>query len=383
MSRGPEEWLRWQPLWDAYFVVVAVATAAGVTIDRDAAYPHRVIAVAVLVTLTTAHLGYGRRLIRHARGTRRALLYQVTVVVLFATAVISVPRSAFLVFALCAPAFMTAGPIAGAVIVLALHLVCLWATAPDTLLGAAGIIAASLSVVLGIWISQVIRQSTERGELIAELEATRAELARVSYEAGRAAEREQVADAVHDTIAQGLSSTIMLLQAALGALDDDPVRAHRHLELAAGTARDNLADARALITARPLPEATAGSLSDALVREVDRLRELTGIDATLHVEGDTGPAGRAVDVELLRLAQEALTNVRKHAAARRVTVLLAHDPGRIRLEVNDDGRGFAADTTPAGHGLPLMRRRLREAGGTLHIDSVPGAGTHIRIEVPT
>ncbi|MED7948926.1 sensor histidine kinase [Kitasatospora sp. NPDC058201] len=389
MSRAPDEWLRWQPVWDAYFVLVSAAGLGGVLLTGGPGPARRAGAAALLVLLVAAHLVLGRRLIRTGRGTRQALLYQLGVVLVFAAAVGLTTSSALVLFALCAPAFMTTGPVAGTLAVLAMNLVWLGvALAGDTFPGSGGLPAvlgttvAALSVVLGVWVSQIIRQSTERAVLIRELEAARAELGRVSYEAGRAAEREQVADVVHDTLAQGLSSTIMLLQAAGSALEADPARARHYLEVAEATSRDNLADARALITARPLPEATSASLVDGLRREVDRLRDVHGIDATLQVDGAPDPADTALNVDLLRHAQEALSNVRKHAAAGRVEVVLATDAGGVRLEVHDDGGGFAADTATAGHGLPLMRRRLRQAGGELEVDSAPGEGTSLRIRVP-
>jgi signal transduction histidine kinase len=389
LSRTPDEWLRWQPVWDAYFVLVSAAGLGGVLLTGGVDPVRRAGAAGLLVLLVAAHLLLGRRLIRFDRGTRRALLYQLGVVLVFAAAVGLVTSSAFMLFALCAPAFMTVGPVAGGLIVLVLNLVWLGVAAAGetflgsgSLLGVAGVTGAALSIVLGVWVSRIIRQSTGRASLIRELEATRAELGRLSYEAGRAAEREQFADAIHDTLAQGLSSTIMLLQATGSALATDTERARRYLELAETTTRDNLADARALITTRPLPEATSTSLADALRREVDRLRDVHGVNASLRVDGAPDPADTALNVDLLRLAQEALSNVRKHADAGRVEVVLSVDADCVRLEVRDDGRGFATDATPPGHGLPLMRRRLSQAGGVLQVDSTPGKGTSVRIRVP-
>ncbi|MFE7560004.1 sensor histidine kinase [Kitasatospora sp. NPDC057500] len=389
MSRAPDEWLRWQPLWDGYFVLVSAAGLAGVLLAGGADPARRVGAAGLLALLVAAHLLVGRRLIRDHRGTGWAAAYQAGVVLVFAAAVTLSTAVAFALFALCAPAFMSGGPVVGALAVLAMNLAWLGAAANDRafdgsgrLLAVAGTTVAVLSVVLGVWVSQIVRQSTERAELIRELEATRARLGRLSYQAGRTAERERIADAVHDTLAQGLSSTLMLLQAARPALATDTARALHYLDVAETTTRDNLADARALITARPLPEATAASLVDGLRREVERLRDAHGIEASLRVDGAPDPTETALNVDLLRHAQEALSNVRKHAAARRVEVLLATDADAVRLEVRDDGAGFAAGTPAAGHGLPLMRRRLDRAGGELTVESVPGRGTAVLIRVP-
>jgi signal transduction histidine kinase len=88
-----------------------------------------------------------------------------------------------------------------------------------------------------------------------------------------------------------------------------------------------------------------------------------------------------VEVVLLRAAQEALTNVRRHAGATEAAVLLAYAPGSVRLVVRDDGRGFdpaAAD----GYGLPGMRSRAEQVDGTLTVRSDPAVGTTIEVEVP-
>ncbi|KUL26900.1 sensor histidine kinase [Actinoplanes awajinensis] len=378
---APEEWLRWQPLWDAYFVVAALGSIAAVLLTGEPAPVRRAAAAGLLAVLVAAHLLLGRRLIRAARGSRTALLYQLAVVVVFTAAVLLAPASAFILFALCGPVFMTVGPVVGTPVVLVLNLVWL-AGAPAGALLPVAVAGAVLSVLLGVWASSIIRQSTQRAELIHELRRTRSEVGRLSYEAGRVAEREQVADALHDTLAQGLSSTIMLVQAAGATLDTDAERARYLLALAEATTRDNLADARALIASRPLPEAAPASLADTLGREVDRLRDVHGIDARLRIDGTTDPGDTALNVDLLRLAQEALSNVRKHAHAGRVDVTLAAGDDGIRLEISDDGRGFTPGITPSGHGLPLMRRRLHAVGGQLHIDSAPGTGTRIRIQVP-
>ncbi|MCM4085074.1 sensor histidine kinase [Paractinoplanes hotanensis] len=375
LTGTPDAWLRWQPAWDAYFVAVGAATAAVILLTGPADSAGRAGATALVVLLIAGHLLIGRQLVRTGRGSRRALAYQIAVVVVFTAAVVLSEGSAFVLFALCGPASMMLGPVAGALVVLALVLVGVGVTF-------LALAVAAVSILIGFWMSQIIGQSMERAELIRELEETRAELGRVSYEAGRSAERQQLADVLHDTLAQGLSSTLMLMQSAGAALGSDAARARHYLELAEATTRDNLADARALISARPLPEAAPASLSDALGREVERLREAYGIKASLAVDGVPDSADIALNVDLLRLAQEALSNVRKHAGASHVEVRLSARPTGVRLEVCDDGRGFVVDATPPGHGLPLMRRRLDEAGGTLRIDSAPGQGTSVRIEVP-
>jgi signal transduction histidine kinase len=90
----------------------------------------------------------------------------------------------------------------------------------------------------------------------------------------------------------------------------------------------------------------------------------------------------ATEVVLLRVCQEALANARKHAAAQTVAVRLGYDPDAVRLEVSDDGTGFDPDQVSGGYGLRGMYARVSEAGGTLAVASVPGAGTRVSAEVP-
>ena len=85
---------------------------------------------------------------------------------------------------------------------------------------------------------------------------------------------------------------------------------------------------------------------------------------------------------LLRVGQEALANVRKHAAAGSVAVLLRYEPGQVSLEVTDDGQGFDPAQVSAGYGLRGMRERLGQAGGLVQVRSAPGDGTCVRAEVP-
>jgi signal transduction histidine kinase len=229
-------------------------------------------------------------------------------------------------------------------------------------------------VIVGVWLDGVQRQSDERATLIAQLRASQAEVAQLSHDAGVAAERQRLAGDIHDTIAQGLSSVIMLIQAA-GA---DPAAAGKHLDLALDTARDNLAEARALVAALS-PTALDGTPLPAALR---RLAEHSAVPASFTVDGVARPLATSIDVVLLRAAQEALTNVRKHAEARSATVALSYQDGLVTLTVRDDGKGLSAEPG-GGYGLAAMRGRVEQVDGTLRVDSAPGTGATVRVEVPT
>ncbi|MEX5635055.1 sensor histidine kinase [Parafrankia sp. FMc2] len=394
-----DEWLRRLPLWDAYFALVVAVALGFVLLGPDVPADRRGAGALLVAALGLGYLAVGRRLVRSRRQGWPALVYQAAVVALFTAAAWLVAASSVMLFALGAQAFLMVGAAAAALTVTALNLGWLLTAllaGPELPRLAGGplplallaLVALLLAIVIGVWAHHIIRQSAERAALIRELETTRAELGRLSYESGRAAERERYAEAIHDTLAQGLSSVMMLMQALDAALDTDPPRARRHLDLALRATRQNLADARALVAARPAPRAAPASLGHALRTELDRLAELHEVAGTLRVEGTARPLGTARDVVLLRGGQEALANVAKHAAASRVTIALRYRDDAVTLEIQDDGRGFAPSgagpaSGPAGHGLPSLRRQVDRAGGRLTITSAPAAGTTVRLELPT
>jgi len=238
---------------------------------------------------------------------------------------------------------------------------------------AVGVAGTGFAIFFNGWVSRIIGQSAERAEIIDQLEATRAELADAQHKAGRLAERQRLAADIHDTLAQGFASIVMLVQAAQADLDGgQPRQAARHLDLAARTARENLAEARALVAGLTPAQLDGGTLPDAL----RRLCEAPGLDAAavataFVMTGTPRPLPMATEVVLLRVCQEGLSNIRKHARAQSATVRLGYDPGAVRLEVSDDGTGFDPASVSGGFGLGGMRARVAEAGGTLTVDSAP------------
>jgi len=226
-----------------------------------------------------------------------------------------------------------------------------------------------------------MRQRRQLAALVSELAATRAESARLSREAGTAAERERLAREIHDTLAQGFTSIVMLAQAVEPELDTDTAAAKRHVELIGATARENLAEARAMVaelTPSPLEE----TLPAAIQRQCDRLAAETDAAVTARIADDLPPPSMATDVVLLRATQEAFANIRKHAHANAVTVELASSPSGVRLTVTDNGIGMASGS-PAGFGLRGMRARVAQVGGEMTVSAAADGGTILTVEVPT
>ncbi|WP_024286937.1 sensor histidine kinase [Cellulomonas sp. KRMCY2] len=256
---------------------------------------------------------------------------------------------------------------------------------------AQGALALAFAVLLGLWVTQVAEQSEDRADLIARLEAAQEELGLSHHAAGVAAERERMAQEIHDTLAQGFTSIVMLAQTASADLHrGEAERAAERMALVEQTARDNLAEARALVAAF-VPAGLQGStLGEALERLAGRFEQETGVRVELIVP-TTGPGvpvlTRDTEVVLLRAAQEALSNVRRHAAAQHVRLMLSAggDPADgtagVRLEVVDDGSGIAP-SAQEGIGLRGMRARVRSGGGEVAVGGVAEGGTRVVVTLP-
>jgi signal transduction histidine kinase len=381
-------WDRFNWLWEILFAVAYTATTGLVLLDGgDPA--RKAVAVAALTALALDYLLWGRRLIRDDdEDTRSRWAFAGTVVVLVAVAVFASTTASFILFMACPLLFSTLEFRPAAVLTTVTILVePASAIANDGLHGQVlrillpmTAILIVFSVLCGRYIQHVIEESRARAELIARLEASQAEVARLSREAGTAAERERLAREIHDTLAQGFTSVITLAQAIESEVDTDPAAARRHAGLAARTARDNLAEARAMVAALAPDDLTSGSLVDAVRRLADRLADETGLTVRYEVDEALPSLAMAAEVVLLRGAQEALNNVRRHAAATEVAVRLTLVAGAVRLDVRDDGTGFDPGRA-TGFGLRGMRSRAEQVGGTLSVRS--GAdGTELVLEVP-
>ncbi|MGE3811091.1 MAG: sensor histidine kinase [Candidatus Nanopelagicales bacterium] len=238
------------------------------------------------------------------------------------------------------------------------------------------------ALVIGLFIDGLVRESQRRKALVLELQATRSELAAAEREAGAVAERERIARDIHDTLAQGFTSIVMLAQAgqaAAGARPDEALRRLREIE---AQARDGLAEARALVGAMTPPALEGGGLAQAVQRLVERFSAETGTPASFRLEGDPAPLAASSDVAALRATQEALANARRHAGARRVDVVLAYDEDGATVSVTDDGQGFDPAAPRHGYGLDGLAGRVQAVGGLVSVESAPGEGTRVRVRVP-
>ncbi|WP_344081006.1 sensor histidine kinase [Streptomyces crystallinus] len=232
---------------------------------------------------------------------------------------------------------------------------------------------------------QMQRQGDRQRLLIDDLIRTRRELADTERREGTLAERQRLSMEIHDTLAQGLSSQQMLLQASERVWESDPAAARRHVRTAESIAERNLAEARRFVhDLAPAELATGGSLPEALRALAARAATESGLDVRLHVDGTPVPLPDRVESALLRIAQGALANVTEHAGAATAALTLTYLGDQIVLDVADDGRGFVAvaPREGRGHGLPAIRARVAQLGGSLTVESAPGEGAVLSAAIP-
>lgn len=253
------------------------------------------------------------------------------------------------------------------------------------------VVAIQTGVIgLGIMGGEKLTQlSEQRGRAVIELEDALAENAALQSKlmdqarnAGVIEERQRMAREIHDTIAQGLIGVITQLEAA-GRAADDHVEVRQRIDNAGRLARENLAEARRSVDALMPQELEKRGLPEAIGDVVERWGELNHLPAEMSVTGVPQTLHPEVEVTLLRMAQEALSNVAKHARASKVRVTLSYMEDVVSLDVKDDGRGFEEASSNGGFGLTAMRQRVSGLQGSLTIESGEGLGTALSATVPT
>jgi signal transduction histidine kinase/ligand-binding sensor domain-containing protein len=199
-------------------------------------------------------------------------------------------------------------------------------------------------------------------------------------------ERSRIAREIHDTLAQGYVGISVQLEVLAELLRQKRTdAAAKHLDTTRNYVREGLADARQSIWALRSQDADETTLPIKIRRLVEA-ENGHGLEASFGSFGAYRPIPPGMEREILRVAQEAIHNVKKHAGASHLSVQLEYGPDRIALEVRDDGQGFAAGAraeSPAGHyGLTGMRERTESIGGRFQVTSEPGGGTAVRLEAP-
>src|SRR5207244_5622967 len=240
-----------------------------------------------------------------------------------------------------------------------------------------------------------IRFSLKRGFRQEEIELTRAlahqatlaiQLTRLSAQSRQSAvmaERNRMARDIHDTLAQGFTGVIVQLEAAGEAMSQSRTAiVSDHLNQAGDLARESLREARRSMQALRPQALEEKQLSEALKDLIEKMTRGTTAQARFTLQGKRRKLPLEWETNLLRIGQEVLTNVLRHARANEFKVLLVFDSSEIRLELRDNGCGFDPQRRHEGFGLQGMRERAEGMGGRLTIQSAPGQGTAISIVLP-
>ncbi len=204
----------------------------------------------------------------------------------------------------------------------------------------------------------------------------------------RAWERKQLAQEIHDGPMQELSSVVLLMELYKRVRRDDLARAETELSRAKAQALDCLQELRHFAYDLRLTDLEKLSLLDELRRYTVEFQKRTGITVNLLVDGMRRDIPTSVKKNLYRIAQEALTNVRRHAKATQVQIRLQCTDDQLVMDVEDNGRGFALHETleraqsEKRFGLLGMRERAYMMGGTLETETAPGKGTTLRVILP-
>lgn len=253
------------------------------------------------------------------------------------------------------------------------------------------VVSAVAIVALLAGYRSMVRVAAENAALAQQLQEMSVALARTEREAGRAGERSRLGRDLHDTTAQHLSSIRLLLAAARRS--DDVEQSGALLTQANELSLHALTEIRALVDDLTPPALQGETFPDAVKRLVSETSARVNADVRAplvqidYVEsGDRFPMLPPVSAALFRVCGEAVNNAVNHAAATHLTVHIEFARSSLIVEINDDGTGFDPQSyfigDGHGHGIPGMRSRLRELGGTLAIVSEPGEGALVRAELP-
>lgn len=239
----------------------------------------------------------------------------------------------------------------------------------------------AVGVLLTLIYDRIEHDAAEQRRLHAEVSLAQGQLAASERRAGTIAERERVSREIHDTVTQGLASSLLLLEAANRAWPGPTSR--QDLREASALLRRNLSDTRSLVHELASPGLDASPLPDALLQAAYQYVP----DARLLVTGEPRPVPAEVRHALLRVVQSAAANIKLHASAANATITLGFLPEAVTLDIYDDGAGFdpAAVAPPSdagGYGLRAMRQRVEQLGGAFSVESTPGEGTIVAAQLP-
>ncbi|MCC6500514.1 MAG: sensor histidine kinase [Anaerolineales bacterium] len=241
----------------------------------------------------------------------------------------------------------------------------------------AGLLA--ISTIIGGFITSIIKQSTERQRLIDDLTRSQANLMRVEREAGRLTERQRLARDIHDSVAQHFTSIIMHLSASRLSKAGS---VQAQIQQAEDAAREGLDEIRRIVWDMQPEPIEKASLIEAVEEMAARWSAENRAQVKVKVTGVPRPLPESAETALLRISQEAMHNIHKHAQAKHVNITFSFMEDIFAMDIADDGLGFDPSKISAGFGLKTMRDRIEELNGTLTVESERGRGTAIAVSLP-
>lgn len=376
----------------ALFVALVALVVVRALLDGN---PHTVVVIS-LAALLLATYGFGGALARRATATganarsTSTYLWALVLTLEWCSLVWLSQDAAYLVFPLfflylhLLPrgwrTFAVLGSTALAIVALGLH-------SGWSIGGIVGpLVGAGVAIVIGLGYKSLATEAAERELLVKQLLETRDQLARTERESGVLAERARLAREIHDTVAQALSSIQLLLHAAERA--DPDAAGLEHVRLARETAATNLADTRNFIRELAPAALVEQGIGAALRRLADTQWQSPERNVRVRV-ADAIDLPMPVQTALLRIAQGAMANVVQHSEATQATISIERDRSHVRLAIADNGRGFdpavVEDASAHGFsdsfGLTATRERVEQLDGTLTVESQPGAGTTVIVDL--
>jgi len=383
MNQPMREQRWWQHLSSALLLIICLVRAIQDLFAADTKIGITLLAPLVLA-LVLVYL-YGPRLVRRQPNPAAASFWWLAALALLWIALVLVSAEfiwlAFVLWLLAGHVVDLAIGIGFSILVLVLAIGIPWAQTGRP--HAAAIIGPGVGMLFAFGVArgqlQLIRLARERAELLDDLLQAQDDLAQTQREAGALSERTRLSRDIHDTLAQGFASILLLSRAGLAASMDR----EKLLGQIEQTAAENLEESRRIVAALTPAALDEVPLLAALSRIAARLEEETGIRASVEVPAECALALEQ-EIAMLRVAQSALANVRQHSGATTAQISVSQHDDTLTMSISDDGTGFdPSDRTgsKSGYGLAAMSSRLRELGGNLEVSSSP-VGTRITATLP-
>lgn len=383
MNQTMQEQRWWQHLSSALLLIICLVRATQDLVAADSRLGIILLAPLVL-TLVLVYLS-GPRLVRRQPNPAAASIWWLAALTLLWIALVLVSDEfiwlAFVLWLLAGHVVDLPVGIGFSLLVLSLAIGIPWAQSGRP--HAAAIIGPGVGMLFAFGVArgqlQLIRLARERAELLDDLFRAQDELAQTQREAGALSERTRLSRDIHDTLAQGFASILLLSRAGLATTTDR----EKLLGQIEQTAAENLEESRRIVAALTPAVLDEVPLLAALSRIAARLEEETGIRTSVEVPTQCALALEQ-EIAMLRVAQSALANVRQHSRATSVQISVSQNDNTLTMSISDDGTGFdPKDRTGSrsGYGLAAMRSRLGELGGNLEVSS-SSEGTRVTATLP-